>query len=137
MCNKSENLQQAVKQIVSRKTWVCQHQKGKPFWILMKLRMMGWHWHQLYHMQIIFTLLKTYNHASPSPLSFLRAGCSSCCPSTSVRALKAVFQTRVVYVVQVITLKLIVVMFLNMHIMTNHDRTSVQCVRNHLQRNTD
>ena len=80
MCNKSENLQQAVKQFTTlhyiqltvffRKTWVCQHQNGKPFWILMKQEMMGWQWHQLNHMQIIFILLQTDNHASTSPLSF-------------------------------------------------------------------
>jgi len=28
----------------SRTTWVSQHQKGKPFWILMKHDMMGWQW---------------------------------------------------------------------------------------------
>jgi len=27
-----------------RTTW---HQKDKPFWILMKQEMMGWHWHHL------------------------------------------------------------------------------------------
>jgi len=25
--------------------------KAKPIWILMKQEMMGWHWHQLDHMQ--------------------------------------------------------------------------------------
>ena len=34
--------------------------------------MMGWQWHQLHHMQIIYTLLQTDNHASTSPLSFYR-----------------------------------------------------------------
>jgi len=32
--------------------------------------MMGWQWHQLDHMQIIYTLLQTDNHASTSSLSF-------------------------------------------------------------------
>jgi len=45
--------------IFSRTTWVSQHQKVKPFWILMKQEMMGWQWHQLDHMQIICTLLQT------------------------------------------------------------------------------
>jgi len=31
----------------------------------------------------------TDNHASTSPLSFLQAGCPSCCPTNSVKALKA------------------------------------------------
>jgi len=39
--------------IFSRTTWVDQHQQGKPFWILLEQEMMGWHWHQLDHMEII------------------------------------------------------------------------------------
>ena len=38
----------------------------------MKQEMMGWQWHQLDHMQIICTLLKTVNHASTSSLNFYR-----------------------------------------------------------------
>jgi len=37
--------------LFSRTTWVNRHQKGKPFWILLKQEMMGWQWHQLDHMQ--------------------------------------------------------------------------------------
>jgi len=48
----------------------------------------GWQWHQLDHMQIICTSLLTDNHASTSPLSFLQAGCPSCHPTNSVKALK-------------------------------------------------
>ena len=33
---------------------------------------MGWQWHQLDHMQIIWTLLQTDYHDSTSPLSFYR-----------------------------------------------------------------
>jgi len=44
--------------------------------------MMWWQWHQLDHMQ-------TDNHASTSPLSLLLAGCPSCYPTNSVKALKA------------------------------------------------
>jgi len=40
-----------------RTTWVRQHQKGKPFWILLEQETIGWQWHQLNHMQIICTLL--------------------------------------------------------------------------------
>ena len=65
------------------------HQKGKPFWILLEQEMMGWQWHQLDHMQIICTFLQTDNHASTSPLSFLQAGCPSCHPAKSVKAVKA------------------------------------------------
>jgi len=53
-------------------TWVSQHQKGKPFWILPEQEMMGWQWHQLDHMQIICTSLQTDNRSSNSPLSFCR-----------------------------------------------------------------
>jgi len=49
-----------------------QHQKGKPFLILLEQEMMGWQWHQLDHMQIIGTLIQTDNHASTSPLSFFK-----------------------------------------------------------------
>jgi len=40
------------------------------FWILMKQEMMGWQWHQLDHMYIMYTSLQTDNHSSTSPLSF-------------------------------------------------------------------
>jgi len=64
--------------LFSRTTWVSRHQKGKPFWILLKQDMMGWQWHQLDHVQIICTTLQTDNHTSSTHHSiFLRAGCSS------------------------------------------------------------
>ena len=37
----------------------------------------------------VCTSLQTDNHASTPPLSFLQAGCPSCRPTNSVRALKA------------------------------------------------
>ena len=43
-------------------------------------------WYQLGHMQIC-TSLQTDNHASTPPLSFLQAGCPSCHPTNSVKAL--------------------------------------------------
>ena len=58
--------------LFSRTTWVSRHQKGKPFWILLKQDMMGWQWHQLTHTQIICTSLQTDNYASTPPLSFYR-----------------------------------------------------------------
>jgi len=48
-----------------------------------------WQWHQLGHMQVC-TLLQTDNHASTPPLVFLQAGCPSCRPTNSVKALKAI-----------------------------------------------
>ena len=44
---------------------------------------------QVGHMQVC-TSLQTNNHASTTPLSFLQAGCPSCRPTNSVKALKAV-----------------------------------------------
>jgi len=38
----------------------------------MNQEMMEWHWHQLDHVQMIYTLLETDNHASTSLLSFYR-----------------------------------------------------------------
>ena len=63
--------------------------KVKPMWILLKQETVsGRQWHPLGHMQVC-TSLQTDNHASTPPLSFLQAGCPSCRPTNSVRALKA------------------------------------------------
>jgi len=37
------------------------------------------------------TSLQTDNHTSTPLLSFLQAGCPSCCPTNSVKALKAIY----------------------------------------------
>jgi len=63
--------------------------KGKPIWILPKQQTVEWQWHQLGHMQVC-TSLQTDNHASTPPLSFLQAGCPSCRPTKSIKALKAI-----------------------------------------------
>jgi len=82
--------------LFSRTTCISRHQKGKPFWILQEQEMVGWQWHQLDHIQIICTSLKTDNHASTSPLSFLQARCPSCHPTNSVKALMAPKVTEVI-----------------------------------------
>ena len=41
------------------------------------------------HTRLAALCSPTDNHASTSPLSFLQAGCPSCCPTNSVKALKA------------------------------------------------
>jgi len=46
-----------------------------------------WQWHQLGRMPVC-TSLQTDNHTNSPPLSFLQAGCLSCCPTNSVKALK-------------------------------------------------
>jgi len=72
----------------SRTTRVSQYQKGKTNLDFTEARDSEWQWHQLDHMQVC-TSIQTDNHASTPPLSFLQAGCSSCCPTNSVKALKA------------------------------------------------
>jgi len=63
--------------------------KVKPIWNLdfTEARDSEWQWHQLNHMQVC-TSFQTDNHASTPPLSFLQAGCPSCHPTNSVKALK-------------------------------------------------
>jgi len=67
---------------------VNQYQKGKTNLDVTEARDSEWQWHQLEHMQVC-TSLQTDNHASTPPLSFLQAGCPSCRPTNSVKALKA------------------------------------------------
>jgi len=67
---------------------VSRYQKGKTNLDFTEARDSELQWHQLGHMQV-YTLLQTDNHASTSPLSFLQAGCPSCRPTNSVKALKA------------------------------------------------
>jgi len=63
--------------------------KVKPIWILLKQETVsGSDIMQLGHMQVC-TSLQADNHASTPPLSFFQAGCPSCCPTNSVKALKA------------------------------------------------
>jgi len=66
---------------------VSRYKKGKTNLDFTEARDSEWQWHQLGHMQVC-TLLQTDNHASNPPLSFLQAGCPSCCPANSVKALK-------------------------------------------------
>jgi len=66
---------------------VSRYQKGKINLDFTEARDSEWQWHQLGHMQAS-TLLQTDNHASTPPLSFLQAGCPSCRPTNSVKALK-------------------------------------------------
>jgi len=67
---------------------VSQYQKSKTNLDFTEARDSEWQWHQLGHMQVC-TSLQTDNHANTPPLSFLLAGCSSCRPTNSVKALKA------------------------------------------------
>jgi len=71
-------------------TRVGRYQKGKTNLDFTEARDSECQWHQLDHMQVC-TLLQTDNHASTSPLSFLQAGCPSCRPTNSVKALKVTY----------------------------------------------
>ena len=65
-----------------------QYQEGKTNLDFSEARDSEWQCHQLGHMQVC-TFLQTDNHASTPPLSFLQAGCPSCRPTNSIKALKA------------------------------------------------
>jgi len=78
-------------------TEVSRYQKGKTNLDFTGARDSEWQWHQLGHMQVCSSL-QTDNHASIPPLSFLQAGCPSCRPTNSVKALKG-------YILQFILLK--------------------------------
>jgi len=63
---------------------VSRYQKGKTSLDFTEARDSEWQWHQ-----------QTDNHASTPPLSFLQAGCPSCRPTNSVKALKAIIYATV------------------------------------------
>jgi len=69
---------------------VSRYQKGKTNLDFTAARDSEWQWHHLGHMQVCISL-QADNHASTSPLSFLQAGCPSCRPTNSVKALKATY----------------------------------------------
>jgi len=67
---------------------VSQYQKGKISLDLTEARDCEWQWHQLAHMQVC-TLLQTDKTPAPHHSSVLQAGCPSCRPTNSIKALKA------------------------------------------------
>jgi len=67
---------------------VSQYQKGKTNLDFIEARDSEWQWNQLGCMQVC-TSLQTDKHTSTPPLSFLQAGCPSCRPTNSVKALQA------------------------------------------------
>jgi len=79
-----EHAMKVVERIFEHRIW----QKGKTNLDFTEARDCEWQWHQLGNMQVC-TSLQTDNHASTPPLSFLQAGCPSCCPTNSVKALRA------------------------------------------------
>jgi len=73
---------------LSGTTRVSRYQKCKNSLDFTEARDSEWQWHQLGHMQVCSSL-QTDNHTSTPPLCFLQAGCPSCRPTNSVKALKA------------------------------------------------
>ena len=68
-------------------TQVSRYQKGKTNLDFTEARDSEWQRHQLGHMQFCISL-QADNHASNPSLTFLQAGCPSCRPTNSVKALK-------------------------------------------------
>jgi len=66
---------------------VSRYQKGKSSLDFTEATDSERQWHQLDRTQVC-TSLQTDNHASTPPISFLQAGCPSCRPANSVKALK-------------------------------------------------
>ena len=73
---------------LSGTTRVRRHQKRKTNRDFTEATDSEWQWHLLGYMQVC-TSLQADNHTSTPPLSFLQAGCPSCRPTNSVKALKA------------------------------------------------
>ena len=79
--------------LFSRTTWLSWHQKGNTSLDLNKASddgIWGWQWHQLDHMQTIYTSVQTDNHTNTSSLNFLQAGRSSWHTTNSVKAISLV-----------------------------------------------
>jgi len=71
---------------LSRTTRVSQYQKSKTNLDFTEARDSEWQWNPLGRMQVC-TSLQADSHTSTPPLSFLQAGCPSCRPTNSVKAL--------------------------------------------------
>jgi len=65
---------------------VSQYQKGKTSLDFTEATDSEWHWHQLGRVQVC-TSLQTDNNASTPHSVFLQAGCPSCRPTNSIKAL--------------------------------------------------
>ena len=84
----SSNTHTPINSPLSGTTREGRYQKSKTNLDFSEARDSEWQWHQLGHMQVC-TSLQADNHASTPPLSLLQAGCPSCRPTNSVKALKA------------------------------------------------
>ena len=82
--------------LLSGTTRVSRYQKGKTNLDFTEARDSEWQWHQLGRRQV-YTLLQTENHASTPPLSVLQAGCPSCRPTNSVKAVSTLLRTTIIF----------------------------------------
>jgi len=73
---------------LSGTTRASRYQKVKTNLDFTEARDSEWQWNQLGRMQVS-TSLQTDNHASTPPCSCLQAGCPSCRPTNSIKALQA------------------------------------------------
>ena len=105
-------------------TRVSRYQKGKTNLDFTEERDSEWQWHQLGHMQVC-TSLQTDYHANTPPLSFLQAGCPSCHPTNSIKALKALLMPAI----NTITMPMILP--LQRHIRYNYTTHYLECITQH------
>jgi len=89
----------AFKGTLSGTARVSRYQKGKTNLDCTEAKDSEWQWHQLGGIQVC-TLLQTDNHTSTPPLRFLQAGCPTCRPTNSVKALKTTTQRIADFVVR-------------------------------------
>jgi len=73
---------------LSGNSQVSRYQKGKTNLDFTEAKNSEWQWHQLGRIEVC-TSLQTDSHASTPPLSFSQAGCPSCHPTNSDKALSA------------------------------------------------
>jgi len=97
-------------------------QKGKTNLDSTEARDSEWQWHQLGHMQVC-TLLQTDNHASIPPL-FLQAGCPSCHPTNSIKALKATWNQNVPKIIRDDTINLFLKTAISILVMSKSNHNS-------------
>jgi len=74
---------------------VSQYQKYKTNLDFTEARDSERQWHQLGYMQVC-TSLQTDNHTNTPPLSFLQAGCHSCCPTKALKARLLIDQNNII-----------------------------------------
>ena len=117
-------------------TRVSRYQKSKTNLDFTEARDREWQWHQLEHMQVC-TSLQTDNHASTQPLSFLQAGCPSCRPTNSVKALKAYVNPSGILCTRLLQYYTIQYKFVKRHVAVASEALANRTVKKHRRRRTN